>query len=129
MITGCIIFAFRLLWEGIEVFPKIRYNQALSFNFGWHVLLAIQGKIRVGDPVNIIQHPHGEEKAVVVHNSHFLHLENGTNSEQFCWYSGDTEKGSSGAPVFNNRGKSWHFTIKRSQKQTVMAKLSTAMVA
>jgi hypothetical protein len=27
MITGCIIFASRLLWEGIEVLPKIRYNQ------------------------------------------------------------------------------------------------------
>ena len=29
MITGCIIFAYRLLWEGIEVLPKIRYNQEL----------------------------------------------------------------------------------------------------
>ena len=72
-------------------------------NFGWHVLLDVQGKIRIGDPVNIIQHPDGKEKALVVHNSHFLHLENGTGAEQFCWYSGDTEKGSSGAPVFNNR--------------------------
>lgn len=71
--------------------------------FGWHVLLEIQGKIRVGDPVNIIQHPNGKEKAVVIHNSHFLLLENDTDSEQFCWYSGDTEEGSSGAPVFNNR--------------------------
>ena len=71
--------------------------------FGWHVLLNIQGKIRVGDPVNIIQHPDGKEKAIVVHNSHLLHLENGTNAEQFCWYSGDTAEGSSGAPVFNNR--------------------------
>lgn len=72
-------------------------------SFGWHVLLDMQGKIRVGDPTNIIQHPNGNEKSVVVHNSHFLHLENGTVSEHFCWYSGDTEKGSSGAPVFNNR--------------------------
>jgi endonuclease G len=72
-------------------------------SFGWHVLLDVQGKIRIGDPVNIIQHPNGNEKAIVVHNSHFLHLENGTNSEHFCWYSGDTKKGSSGSPVFNNR--------------------------
>jgi endonuclease G len=72
-------------------------------SFGWHVLLEVQGKIRIGDPVNIIQHPNGDEKAIVVHNSHLLHLENGTNSEQFCWYSGDTNWGSSGAPVFNNR--------------------------
>lgn len=72
-------------------------------HFGWHVLLEMQGKIRIGDPVNIIQHPNGGTKAIAVHNSHFLYLENGTQDEQFCWYSGDTEKGSSGAPVFNNR--------------------------
>lgn len=86
----------------IAVSDPIGNNPPIN-NFGWHVLLNIQGKIRIGDPVNIIQHPSGKEKAVVVHNSHFLHLENGTNSEQFCWYSGDTAEGSSGAPVFNNR--------------------------
>lgn len=86
----------------VAVSDPIGHNPPID-NFGWHVLLDVQGKIRVGDPVNIIQHPNGKEKAIVVHNSHFLHLENGTNSEQFCWYSGDTEEGSSGAPVFNNR--------------------------
>ena len=72
-------------------------------HFGWHVLLNVQGKIRVGGAVNIIQHPDGSNKAIVVHNSYFLHLENHTTSEQFCWYSGDTKEGSSGAPVFNSR--------------------------
>ena len=72
-------------------------------DLGWHVLIKVQGKIRVGDPVNIIQHPQGGEKAIVVHNSHFLHLENDTQDDDFCWYSGDTDQGSSGAPVFNNR--------------------------
>lgn len=72
-------------------------------DFGWHALMKVQGKIRVGDPVNIIQHPGGGHKAVVVHNSHFLHLEDDTRDEHFCWYSGDTEEGSSGSPVFNNR--------------------------
>jgi len=86
----------------IAVSDPIGNNPPID-NFGWHVLLNVQGKIRVGDPVNIIQHPDGKEKAIVVHNSHFLHLENDTNSEQYCWYSGDTEEGSSGAPVFNNR--------------------------
>lgn len=72
-------------------------------DLGWHVLIKKQGKIRVGDPVNIIQHPQGRRKAIVVHNSHFLHLENNTQDDDFCWYSGDTDSGSSGAPVFNNR--------------------------
>ncbi len=71
--------------------------------FGWHVLLNVQGKIRIGDPVNIIQHPNGNNKAIVVHNSNLLHLENGTDIDKYCYYSGDTEEGSSGSPVFNNR--------------------------
>ncbi len=70
-------------------------------SYGWHVLIAKQGKILKGQPVNIIQHPRGRPKAVVVHNSNFLHLENETEDDIYCWYSGDTEKGSSGSPVFN----------------------------
>lgn len=73
-------------------------------SFGWHPLIKTQGKVRVGDAVNIIQHPDGDEKAVVVHKSNFLHLENGTSVDRFCWYSGDTMSGSSGSPVFN---KNW----------------------
>ncbi len=72
-------------------------------NFGWHVLIKAQGKIRIGDPVNIIQHPDGGEKSIVLHNSNFLLLKDDIPDKQFCWYSGDTETGSSGAPVFNNR--------------------------
>ncbi len=74
---------------------------------GWHPMIAQQGKIRIGDPVNIIQHPGGRGKSVVVHNSNLLHLENpargrdAQNLGAFLWYDGDTEKGSSGAPVFN----------------------------
>lgn len=71
--------------------------------FGWQVLLDVQGKIRIGDPVNIIQHPNGNDKAIVVHNSNLLHLENGTDIDKYCYYSGDTEEGSSGSPVFNSR--------------------------
>lgn len=71
--------------------------------FGWHALLKIQGKIRKGDSINIIQHPDGQDKKIVVHNSYLLHLEDNKKYDQYCWYSGDTEQGSSGSPVFNNR--------------------------
>lgn len=76
---------------------------ASTTGLGWHPLIAQQGKIRIGDPVNIIQHPNGRPKSIVLHNSNLLHLENATVLSPFLWYSSDTEKGSSGAPVFNNR--------------------------
>jgi endonuclease G len=52
-------------------------------------------------PVNIVHHPKGAFKSISVHNSYFLLAENNTSSEHFCWYTGDTNDGSSGAPVFN----------------------------
>lgn len=70
-------------------------------DLGWHPMISQQGKIRIGDPVNIIQHPGGRPKSVVVHNSNLLHLENDTNLMPYAWYTSDTEPGSSGSPVFN----------------------------
>lgn len=72
--------------------------------FGWHVLLDAIGKILIGQPVNIIQHPNGNNKTIVVHDSHLLYLDDkDKDMEKYCLYSSDTEEGSSGSPVFNNR--------------------------
>lgn len=77
---------------------------------GWHPMIAQEGKIRIGDPVNIIQYPGGRFqrgerlKALVMHNSNLMYLDNDSEElHPFCWYSSDTEPGSSGSPVFNNR--------------------------
>ena len=78
-------------------------TNAVETEVSWLPLLEEQGKIQVGHPVNLIQHPDGRVKHVVVHNSHLLDLENGTADEMYCWYSSDSEEGSSGSPVFNNR--------------------------
>jgi endonuclease G, mitochondrial len=72
--------------------------------FGWHPLLKA-GKILQGMPVNIIQHPGGNRKSIALHNSNFLLVEDGSEVDPFCWYTGDTKKGSSGAPVFSNDWK------------------------
>ncbi|MEX0276795.1 MAG: serine protease [Ruegeria sp.] len=71
--------------------------------FGWLPLLREEGKALIGDPTNIIQHPAGEKKRIVVHDSTFTLVDNGTDADAFCWYTGDTNKGSSGSPVLNNR--------------------------
>jgi endonuclease G, mitochondrial len=74
---------------------------ACTADLGWHPMIGQQGKIRIGDAVNIIQHPGGRPKSVVLHNSNLLHLQNDGDLSPFLWYSSDTEPGSSGAPVFN----------------------------
>ncbi|MEP3255944.1 MAG: serine protease [Stappiaceae bacterium] len=71
--------------------------------FGWLPLLREEGKALIGDPTNIIQHPAAEKKRIVVHDSVFTLVENDTDADAFCWYSGDTNQGSSGSPVLNNR--------------------------
>ncbi len=77
--------------------------RAVTGELGWHPMIGGEGKILVGDPVNIIQYPGGIHKSIVVHNSNLLHLQNGGPLDTYCWYSTDTKKGSSGSPVFNNR--------------------------
>lgn len=70
---------------------------------GWLPMFAETGKILIGHPVNVIQHPDGDEKKIAVQDSLLLDLEEGTADTNFCWYSADTEEGSSGSPVLNNR--------------------------
>ncbi|KZL21793.1 hypothetical protein PsAD2_00214 [Pseudovibrio axinellae] len=104
----CSIHPEKFFWanEELDVAIVAVVDEDPSFipleHYGWHVLTRQQGMIKKGDPVNIIQHPLGRNKAVVVHNSHLLHIENETDAHMFCWYSGDTQKGASGSPVFNN---------------------------
>lgn len=70
---------------------------------GWCPLYREQGKIVVGEPVNIVQHPLGRLKEVVVRNNLLLSLDTMDADERFAWYEADTEPGSSGSPVFNNQ--------------------------
>lgn len=70
---------------------------------GWLPLFKETGKILIGHPVNVIQHPNGEDKKVVAHNSALLDVDDTEAAKNFCWYSADTEEGSSGSPVLNTR--------------------------
>lgn len=86
----------------VAVEPHSDEGAALA-DYGHHPLIAGEGKIRVGDSVNLVQHPGGGPKHVVVHNSQLVFLANDIAEDAFCFYSSDTDEGSSGAPVFNNR--------------------------
>jgi endonuclease I/V8-like Glu-specific endopeptidase len=66
--------------------------------FGWNRLVEDQGKIIVGEHVNIIQHPNGEPKQLALRENQTVDL-----LDDFLHYQTDTAPGSSGSPVFNDQ--------------------------
>ena len=70
--------------------------------FGQLPLIEGEGKILIGGNANIIQHPGGANKVVAFRNGVLVELKNNVVNDAFCYYSSDTDEGSSGAPVFND---------------------------
>jgi V8-like Glu-specific endopeptidase/surfactin synthase thioesterase subunit len=66
--------------------------------YGWLPLIEDQGKLLVGETVNIIQHPNGEPKQLAIRNNQVV-----DELELFLHYQTDTDPGSSGSPVFNDQ--------------------------
>ena len=67
--------------------------------YGWSRLIADQGKAMLGEALNIIQHPKGEAKQLVLRKNELIDLPD----ENFAHYVADTEPGSSGSPVYNDQ--------------------------
>jgi endonuclease G len=67
--------------------------------FGRIPLIGATGKILLGQPVNIIQHPDGRPREIAVRNNRLLNVEDARR----IVYETDTEEGASGSPVFNDR--------------------------
>ncbi|WP_433502081.1 trypsin-like peptidase domain-containing protein [Pseudonocardia halophobica] len=65
---------------------------------GWHRLIANQGKIVIGEPVNIVGHPNGRAKEVAVRDNALLN-----QLPDYLHYRTDTEPGNSGSPVLNDQ--------------------------
>ncbi|QND61769.1 trypsin-like serine peptidase [Mesorhizobium huakuii] len=73
--------------------------------YGWLPLNGAQGKIAISDEdhINIVQHPGGREKQVVIRNNRVLDMRTAAEGlGPFLHYEADTEKGSSGSPVMND---------------------------
>lgn len=66
--------------------------------FSWLRLSEVQGKVILGEKVNIIQHPNGEPKQLALRENQVVDL-----LEHFVHYATDTAPGSSGSPVFNDQ--------------------------
>ena len=70
-------------------------------DYGFNPLDDSQGKVTIGEPINIIQHPSGLLKQVVLQENRLLDLPD--DPPGWLHYESDTMPGSSGAPLFNNR--------------------------
>ena len=66
--------------------------------YGWSRLIGTEGKALLGESLNIIQHPLGEPKQIVLRSNELVDL-----FDQFAHYRTDTEPGSSGSPVYNDQ--------------------------
>ena len=65
-------------------------------------LIGEEGKVRIGEAVNVVQHPGGRVKQIAIRNNQLVDLPEGSEMGAYFHYEADTEKGSSGAPVFND---------------------------
>jgi len=66
--------------------------------FGWNRLIGAQGKLVVGESVNIVGHPSGRLKEIAIRRNE---LE--VQLDDFLQYLTDTEPGNSGSPVYNDQ--------------------------
>jgi endonuclease G len=81
----------------VGVSPRSVLGRQLT-DYGWCPLIGELGKINRGEAINIVQHPRGELKQLVIRENRLLDL-----LENFAHYEADTEPGSSGSPVFNDQ--------------------------
>jgi endonuclease G len=90
----------------VAVEEKSRLGKPLA-DYGFLPLIADEGKIVISEPVNIVQHPRGEPKQVVVRESTLRDMPHPatveTGRDLYAYYTGDTDPGSSGSPVFNDQ--------------------------
>ncbi|MGM9473335.1 trypsin-like serine peptidase [Pseudarthrobacter sp. YS3] len=66
--------------------------------FGFNRTTKDQGKILLGESINIIQHPEGHEKQLALQQNELI-----DRFDQFLHYHTDTSPGSSGSPLYNNQ--------------------------
>jgi endonuclease I len=67
-------------------------------SFGWNRLIEAEGKIVLGEALNIIQHPSGTLKQLALRENQLVDV-----LPLFLHYRTDTAPGSSGAPVLNDQ--------------------------
>ncbi len=77
---------------------EVGANGDALYPIGWNQLIPEEGKAIIGQWVNVIQHPNGEPKQLVLRNNQIV-----DTPDQFLTYVADTSPGSSGSPVYNDQ--------------------------
>ncbi|HEX7773525.1 MAG TPA: serine protease, partial [Pyrinomonadaceae bacterium] len=85
----------------VAVKPTALHTGVSLSDYGFNPLDDTQGKVTIGEPINIIQHPSGLLKQVVLQENRLLDIPE--DPPGWLHYESDTMPGSSGAPLFNNR--------------------------
>ncbi|BAQ67154.1 trypsin-like peptidase domain-containing protein [Geminocystis sp. NIES-3709] len=85
----------RLDYAFVAVAPQSDEGLPLS-DRGFIPLIAESGKVLIGEPVNVIQHPAGEPQQIAIRNNNITDV-----IDDFLHYAADTERGASGSPVCN----------------------------
>lgn len=67
-------------------------------HFGYNQVTADQGKLLLGEAINIIQHPDGQPKQIALQQNELI-----DRLDHFIHYHTDTSPGSSGSPLYNNQ--------------------------
>jgi len=76
-----------------------RSSRGIALNrYGWSRLIGAEGKALLGEHLNIVQHPRGEAKQIVLRSNELVDL-----FDDYAHYVTDTEPGSSGSPVYNDQ--------------------------
>lgn len=81
----------------VAVHPTAKSGQPLAGR-PWNPLHGGSGKALVGERINIIQHPAGRPQELSIRDNRVVDV-----FDLFLHYSSDTERGSSGAPAFNDQ--------------------------
>jgi endonuclease G len=81
----------------VAVAPTGTHGEQLGA-FGFLELIEQDGKVVLGELVDVIQHPNGEPKQLALRENQIV-----DRLERFLHYETDTAPGSSGSPVFNDQ--------------------------
>ena len=81
----------------VALAPRSQDGRSLS-EFGWNRLTQEEGKAIAAQFGNIIQHPNAEMKQLTLRENRIISV-----LTEFLHYTADTEGGSSGSPVYNDR--------------------------